>query len=171
MEKKMIRLCYRKIIDASSQKLWDKLVFEASYSELLMQFQLFNQEQKHKDFSMLIQHVPSAEQLHFLVSTAITGYIKQLNEKIPDVTNNLGKTFLSFKQYRFEITNSNIKDKSKHQVAVNFYSVPFIWYTTVGNQLIVSDLQQTESMDAEVLTEQFSLQPFLSIYSIKAFAS
>ena len=167
MENKIIRLCYRKIIDASSQKQWDKLVFEDSFTELLMQFQLYNQQGKYHTFADLINNVSAAEKLHFLVGTAITNYVKQLNEKVPDITNNNGKTFLSFKQFRFEIINSDVKNKSKHQVAVNFYTEPLVWHATVANQLIVAEYKQTENNIEEVLTEQFSLQPFLSIYSIK----
>ncbi|MBG9375828.1 hypothetical protein I5907_06250 [Panacibacter sp. DH6] len=171
MERTIIRLCYRKIIDATAQKPWDKLVFDASYSEFLMQFQLYNQQNKYTDFSTVVQQVTGADKLHFLVSTAVTGYLKQLNEKVPDVLNNAGKTFLTFKHFRFEIINSNTRDKSKHQVAVNFYSEPLLWYTTVGSQLIVAPVTEAANMEAEMLTEQFSLQPFLSIYSIKTMSS
>ena len=74
MAKKIIRLCYRKVIDASSSKKWDKYVFESTYTEFLMQAQLYNQEKKYSSFSELIQNVPAAEKLHFLVSGAVVGY-------------------------------------------------------------------------------------------------
>ena len=53
MAKKIIRLCYRKVIDASSSKQWDKYVFESTYTEFLMQAQFYNQEKKYSSFGEL----------------------------------------------------------------------------------------------------------------------
>ncbi len=165
MTQKIIRLCYRKLIDASSQKPWDKYVFESTYAEFLMQAQFYNPEKKYHTFSELLIHVPAAEKLHFLVSAAVTGYLSQLNGIIPDILNNLGKHFLHFKNYRFEIINSDINNKASHQVAVNFYSEPLIWHDTIGNYLLVSAAGE-EKKEEGVLTDLVQLQPFLSIYSL-----
>jgi hypothetical protein len=165
MNKRTIKLCYRKVIDSTSQKQWDKLLFEDSYREFLMQAQFYNQEKKYSAFSDIINNVPGAEKLHFLVSSSVIGYLKQLNGIVPDVLNSLGKHFLPFKNYRFEIINSDIKDKSKHQVAINFFSEPLTWHDTIGNQLLISLNEKDEN--AEYLTELFLMQPFLSIYSLK----
>ncbi|GAA3923615.1 hypothetical protein GO495_02755 [Chitinophaga oryziterrae] len=162
---RVIRLLYRKIIDASSQSAWEKLVFNDSYTEFIMQAQLYNQEKKYITFGELIAYVPNAEKLHFLVSGSVVGYLKQLNRKVPDILNNSGKLFLPFSNYKFEIINSDIKDKSKHQVAVNFMSEPLTWYDTIGNQLLVA--LDTTPVNDEILTEQFAMQPFLSICSLK----
>lgn len=156
---------YRKIIDVNSQQAWEKYVFNDSYTEFLMQAQFYNQEKKYTTFGELIAHVPNAEKLHFLVSGSIIGYLKQLNGKVPDILNNTGKLFLPFSGYKFEIINSDIKDKAKHQVAVNFMSEPLTWYDTINNQLLVS--VHTDLVNDEILTEMFSMQPFLTIYSLK----
>ena len=166
MKKKTIRFCYRKIIDANTQKVWDKYVFDNSYTELLMQFQFYNTERKFTTFSELLWNVPAADKLHFLVSASVTGYIRQLNEQIPDISNNLGKSFLRFKDYRFEIINSDIKDKTKHVVAVNFYSEPAVWHDTIGDYVFLS-LLNDETTTEEKLTHLVQLQPFFSIYSFK----
>ena len=47
MPNRTITLCYRKVIDASAAKPWEKLVFEDSYTEFKMQAQLYNQEKKY----------------------------------------------------------------------------------------------------------------------------
>lgn len=164
--KGIIRLCYRKVIDASSQKAWDKLVFESTYKEFLMQAQLYNQEKKYSSFSELLQNVPGADKLHFLVSSAIVGYLQQLEGKVPDIVNNLGKHFLAFKNYRFEMINSDIKNKAGHQVAINFFSEPLTWHDAIDNYLLVSP-DNAEKNDDGVLTDMVQLQPFLSIYSLK----
>ena len=166
MAKKIIRLCYRKVIDASSQKTWDKYVFDSTYTEFLMQSQYYNQEKKYSSFGELIQNVPGAEKLHFLVSAALVCYLKQLDGVIPDILNNLGKHFLKFTGYRFEIINSDIKNKTNHQVAINFFSEPLAWHDTVGGYLLVSLLNGEKNEDG-FLTDLVQLQSFLSIYSLK----
>jgi hypothetical protein len=165
MQEQIIRLCYRKIINASSPKAWERYVFDDTYSEFILQAQFFNQDKKYRSFAEILHQVPGADQLHFLVSAAITGYVEQLQQKTPDITNSLGKLFLSFKHYRFEIINSDISEKGKHQVAINFYSEPLTWLATIGNQLLVTSAHKTEI--GERLTDMFSMQPFLSIHSIQ----
>lgn len=167
MKKGIIRLLYRKIIDASSSKIWEKLVFDQSYTEFLMQSQLYNQEKKYSTFGELITHVPGAEKLHFLVSASVTGYVQQLNGKVPDILNNTGKHFLPFRNFRFEIINSDIRNKEQHQVAINFVSEPLTWYDTIGDRLLVAINGKEDGPGDEVVTELFSLQPFLSIHSLK----
>ena len=141
-------------------------MFDSPYAEFLMQSQYYNQEKKYRSFSEIIQNVPGAEKLHFLVSAAVVGYLKQLDGIVPDVLNNLGKHFLTFTDYRFEIINSDIKNKTSHQVAINFFSEPLTWYDTLGGYLLVSSLNGEKSEDG-ILTHLVQLQPFLSIYSIK----
>jgi hypothetical protein len=160
-----IRFCYRKIIDATSAKAWERLVHEDSYTEFKMQAQRFNQENKYHTFGEIVQHNPSAEQLHFLVSGAVVPYIQHLEEKVPDVLNVLGKHFLVFKNFRFEIINSHMDDHTKHRVAINFYSEPLVWIDTVGDKMIVST--NNEATGGEWPTETMVLSPFLSICSVK----
>jgi len=164
MEKRTITLCYRKVIDINSTKPWDKLVFEDSYKEFKMQAQLFNQEKKHHTFSALIYNVKGAEQLHFLVSGAIINYLRQLNDVVPDIVNNIGRQFLTFKQFKFEIINSDLNDSSKHVIAINFYSEPLIWHETIAQFLLTSP---TNLPKGETLTDLFTIQPFLTIHSIQ----
>ena len=165
MQKAIIRLCYRKVIDINSTKPWDKFVFDDTYTEFLLQSQLYNQEKKYASFSDIITHVPAAEKLHFLVSAAAIGYLQQLHGKMPDLLNNLGRLFLPFTHYRFEIINSSTKDKTKHQVAINFFTGDLVWHDTINNQLLLSIPGNMEN--GEILTELFTLLPFVSIYSLK----
>lgn len=163
MNDRIITLCYRKIVDSKSNGSWDKLVFDDSFFEFRLQAQFYNQEKKYNTYVQLVQHVPSSSKLPFLVSAAITGYIQQLNERIPDIPDSLGKQFLVFKAYQFEIINSNINNKADHQVAVNFYSEPLIWHDTIGDQLLVS---VADNNDSEIKPDLFQLRPFLAIYSM-----
>ncbi|WP_293312682.1 hypothetical protein [Pedobacter sp. UBA5917] len=165
MSKKVITLCYRKIIDAGNTGYWDKLVHEDSFAEFKMQAQFYNQEQQFTTFAEILLNVPEAEKLHFLVSAAITGYLRQLNGIIPDILDNLGRRFLTFENFKFELINSDINDPEKHKVAVNFFSKPLIWHDTIDNLLLVSQFK--ENNEEEIFTNLFQLQPFVSIHSIK----
>lgn len=166
MPKRIIRICYRKIIDASSQKAWDKLVFESSYKEFQMQSQFYNQEKNFSSFAELLINVPASEKLHFLVSSSVIGYLQQLNGIMPDVLDKLGRHFMKFKNFRFEIINSDIKEKSMHKVAINFFSDPLVWHDTIGNYLLISATDGEKTKDG-LLTRLVELQPFNSIYSLK----
>lgn len=166
MTKRIIRLCYRKVIDASSQKQWDQYVFESTYSEYLLQSQLYDPGRKFDSFSELLVHVPGAEKLHFLVSAAVTGYLQQLEGKIPDILNSLGKQFLVFSNYRFEIINTSRSNKNNHRATISFFSEPMIWHDTIGTNLLLSPVAREATNDG-VLTELFPIQPFVSIYSFK----
>jgi hypothetical protein len=166
MVKQHIRLLYRKIIDAHSRKTWEQHVFEDSYTELLMQAQYFDQEKKYSTLGELLTYVPGAEKLHFLVSPSVMPHRLPLNGKVPDILNATGQHFLPFKNFRFEIINSNIRQKAQHQVAINFLSEPVTWYNTIGNQLLVT-LNDTPDEEGRILTELLTLQPFLNIHDIK----
>jgi hypothetical protein len=164
MEKRIITLCYRKIIDINSYKAWDKLVFEDSYKEFKLQAQFYNQDKKYNTFSELAHHVKGAEKLHFLVSGAIIDYLRKLNDIVPDIANNIGKSFIMFKQFKFELINSDLNHIDKHVIAINFYSEPLVWHDTIAPYLLTSKIDETEG---EVLTDMFAIQPFLTIHSIK----
>lgn len=163
MQQQVITFCYRKIIDVNSSGIWEKLVYEDTYTEFLLQVQNYDREKKYSSYSQLIRYVPDAGKLSFLVSSACIGYLQQLNEKIPDIADIMGRQFLQFKSFHFEIINSDTQNKSVHQVAINFYSEALLWHHTVANYLLVSELTD-ENIH---LTNMVQLIPFLSIHSLK----
>ncbi|WP_316832593.1 hypothetical protein [Pedobacter aquatilis] len=165
MAEKIITLCYRKIIDSTNTNPWDKFVHEDSFAEFKMQAQFYNQEQKYNSFAELMLNVQGAEKLHFLVGGAIIGYLQQLKNVIPDILDNLGRRFLSFDNFKFELINSDINTIEKHKIALNFFSKPLVWHDTIGSHLLVSQFK--ENQEEEVFTNLFQLQPFLSIHSVK----
>lgn len=167
MAKGIIRLLYRKEIDINSTRLWEKCAFNDSYQEYLMQSQLYNKDRKYTSFAELQANMPNAEKLHFLVSASITGYIRQFNGVVPDIINAFGKQFLPFKGYRFEIISSDITNAAKHRIAINFITEPLTWINTIGSQLLIAFNAPGDDTQEEMLTELFTLQPFLSIHSYK----
>jgi len=160
---KSVVFCYRKVIDSNAVLPWEKMVFEDSYLEFKMQFQYYNQQRLYYTFAELSQQDTNADNLHFLISPTISGYLKQLNGKIPDILNTIGKRFMKFEKYQFELINSDIRNISNHQIAINFYSEPLLWLDTIDDYLLLSDVIPQEET---VLTNLFRLQPFVNIHSL-----
>ncbi|WDF79969.1 hypothetical protein PQ469_08115 [Mucilaginibacter sp. KACC 22773] len=167
MDTRVITLCYRKIIDINSAKQWDKVVFEASYMEFKMQAQNYSHGTAFTSYADLLKHVPNAKRLAGMVTPAITGYLQQLNGIVPDVLNNVGKRFLKFNKFQFEIINSDINDKARHQVAVNFYTEALAWHDTIADFLLVADYRPEATGDEEVLSNLFKLPPYVNIHSLQ----
>lgn len=163
---RLITLAYRKIIDANATRPWDKLVLEDSYRELRMQAQRYNPQGQYRTFGELLHHVPGAEQLHFLVGGSVAGYVQQLGGTVPDIVNNVGRYFLKFKRYQFELINSHLHDPSRHQVAINFYAEPLRWHDTIAPYLLVSEAAAPAEAGGEMLTHLVQLQPYLTIHAL-----
>jgi len=166
MPKQIITLCYRKIIRPGATLLWDKMVHDDSYMEFKMQAQNYSAGTSYTSYAELIRHFPNAQKLPAMVSPAITGYVQQLNNIIPDILNTLGRRFLKFNTFQFEIINSDITDQDKHTIAINFFSEPLLWHDKIDNYLLVSVYNDQVAVDDEVLTNLFQLQPYLNIHSI-----
>ena len=131
-----------------------------------MQQQFYNTEKKYQTFASLLNDVPAAEKLHFLSSTAAVGYLRQLNGFIPDVYNNRGNRFLTFNDFKFEIIDSDFTDKTKHRVAISFFSDGFVWHETVADYMLLSSVDAGQTKDG-VFTHMLRMQPYLDIYSLK----
>jgi len=169
MAKDLIRLSYRKVIDASSQKLWEKYVFDDTYLEFFMQAQSFNPGDRYTTFQELIEHVPGAEKLHNMTSRAALGYIRQLNNLMPDIMNQAGQLSVPFSQFKFEIIQSHVATKDAHKIAISFYSNPITWIDTVGNILLIAYGDQREALNngSSVDTDMIPIQPNLTITSFQ----
>lgn len=170
MQERVIILCYRKIIDIRSVKQWDKLVFESTYLEFKMQAQNFSQGTSYTSYAELLRNVPNARRLTGMVTPSVTGYIQQLGSIMPDILNNIGRRFLTFSKFQLEIINSDINDKDKHQVAVNFYSQPLIWHDTIDSYLLISDHTPEIPLFTEnnnISTNLMQLQPYINISSLQ----
>jgi hypothetical protein len=166
MQQKLIRLSYTKRISSSNSAVWDQLVVNSTWQELLMQSQYYDQQKQYSTFRQLLREVPAAERLHFLVSASVVGYLKQLNGIVPDVLNKRGIPFLLFNDFKFEIVDSDFNDQTKHEVQITFYSDPVLWHDTIGEALLLSNPQEPITKDG-ALTHLLQLQPSVGIYSLK----
>lgn len=160
---RIIRLCYRKIIDSHSLNAWERAVFDATHLEFYMQAQRLDPDGTFTTFQEITENIPNAGQLHYLTSTAAIGYIRQLKDTMPDIANASGMLCLPFKEFKFEIVQSHTEDKARHKIAIWFYSEPVIWIDTLGNQLLISYQSEVLRSGVAVETDLITLVPFLSI--------
>lgn len=130
-----------------------------------MQAQSYNPNNTYHTFQEIVQHVAHADRLHYLTSRAAVGYIRQLNQQIPDILNTLGKRCLPFTKFTFEIIQSDLHHQDAHKVAIHFYSDPITWLDSFQNTLLIAYGDQREAIFAgnEVETDLIELQPYLSI--------
>jgi hypothetical protein len=165
--KGLIRLSFRKVIDGTSAKRWDRAVFDETYQEFYMQAQQYDQAGVYQTFQELLTNVPRAEELHYLTSRVAMGYLQQLKQVIPDLLNASGQEVVPFTQFKFEILASDVNQKDAHKVAITFYSDPITWIDTLGNALFVAygDQRQTLAEGSEVNTDLLALQPNLTIWT------
>lgn len=146
MMKGIIRLSYLKLIDSATIGTWEKLMREDTHREFYMQAQQLYREGKSATFQEMAQNLPNADQLHERVSTAAVNYIRQMEEKTPDVVNMLGKRCIPFRQFQFEMLQSHIRDIQQHRVAIHFYSEPMTWLATVDRHLLLASGDQTKAL-------------------------
>ncbi len=161
----IIRLCYRKIIDHSVTEAWDRAVFDATHMEFYMQAQRLDPTGKYTTFKELYDNIPDAQHLHYLASSAAMGYIKLLNDIIPDIKNQLGELCLPFHDFKLEILQSHLEHKSFHKISISFFSDPLSWINTVGERILISKGDRSESLRSglEIDTDLIAIVPKLSI--------
>lgn len=165
----VVKLVYTKVIDAGSAAVWDKHVFEDTHREFFMQAQQFDQQGRFETYTDMLQHVPKAENINYLVSTAAVGYLKQLKGFFPDVLNTMGKACVPFSNFKFELVQSHIKNKSLHKVAIHLYSETLVWIDSIDKHFVFALAQDHEKLVAgtEVDTHTVLLLPNVGIASIK----
>ncbi|HEX5168855.1 MAG TPA: hypothetical protein VFW11_06760 [Cyclobacteriaceae bacterium] len=130
-----------------------------------MQAQQFDQTGKYAMFQELLRNNPKADQMHYLVSTAAMGYVRQLNEWMPDVVNVYGAACVPFNNFKFELIQSRNRDKNLHVVQIDFYSEWLTWIGNVGDQLIFGQGEQLAkiALGDSVTTDTMHFNRHLSI--------
>lgn len=160
-----ISFCYKKTIEAGCTLPWEKEVFALTYQEFKMQAQYYAATFRFYTFKELLEQNKAADKLHFLVSAAAISHLKQLNNIIPDICNNIGEQFLTFNQYRFVINNSDINQPAIHSVSIYFYSDPIFWLGNAGTFMLLTTAFDNDSVAKS--TNLLQIIPNLQINSFK----
>ena len=160
-----ITLAYKQVIDSTAAGLFEQQVLHASYMEYLLKSQTYNPQGKFKTFTELKAHDGRANSLHYKTGFAADGYISTLNKQIPHLHTTLDQS-VAFSTYQFEVIESDITDKSRHKIAITYFTGPLILHAVIGNYLLLSDNYNVNETEKEIpSTYLIELQKFLSINS------
>jgi len=165
----VIQLAYRKVIDVHSTVEWEHDLFVDTYHEFCMQAQFYDQSGALATYEELVRAFPRAEKLHGLVSTAAIGYLRKLNQTIPDVVNLSGKPWIPFENFQFEIVGSHRHLRDKHRVAITFFSKEVLWIASYHDRLLVAPVDQHELLIAgqKIQPDSVTLNTNIFIHSFQ----
>lgn len=165
MQKALIKLIYRHIIDAASVTDLEKQIFEATYNEFLLKSQAYNQQSQFKTFSEMKNADGRANSLHYKTSFAVIHFINAFNNKIPFLFDTLEKNIV-FDSFHFELIESHVIDKTRHRVAINFITADLTLNAMLGNYFLLSEGNRlNEPAGKTVETFMLKMQTGLSVMS------
>lgn len=163
MEKALVKLSFRHIIDINARTPFEQEIFHESYNEFLMQVQAYNREQQFPTWEQVRIANPKSASLHYKVGFSIGLFIKGLQQQIPGLTDTLGNPVL-FAGHQFEIIASDITSKSVHKVAIIYTTDTLTLLGTTSDYLLLAAGDQLTNIQVQqVQTFMLKLQPFLSI--------
>jgi hypothetical protein len=167
MIKGIIKFSFQKIISEAPVLHWDKYVFDATWMEYKMQAANYNQQTKETLFTNLLHQNPNAIKLHDAVSTAAIGYLQQLKGIIPALADAHAKEIIPFKNFKFNIIQSDMIDIKQHKVEIIFISEPVTLIDVFNNHYLIAvgDKQKEISAGHEVETILIPQTNHLSILS------
>ncbi|UKJ06506.1 hypothetical protein [Solitalea lacus] len=160
----LIKLGFKHLFTIKSSTVFEQNVFQDSYNELLMQAQAFDVENRYTNWQQLAKAIPKAAQtLPYKAGFAIGLYIHKLNRIVPNFTDNIGNPLL-FNEHKFEIIQSDFKDKSKHVVALTYITDTLILIDSFGEYLILAYKEQSTDNTLKS-TFTIKMQPGISVVS------
>ncbi|UZT97980.1 hypothetical protein ODZ84_22920 [Chryseobacterium fluminis] len=159
--KRKIRLAFRIVIDQKSEMIWDKYIFRDTYFEYKIQHQVFDsQENPVKNYWELMAKNPNAAQISFLLSSAVSNYVLQLNGEIKSLPDVLGNTFFPIENFKLDLVSSNTEDPSKHKIGLTFFTPEFLLIDIIDNKYLLSkDVESENSFE----TFMFAFHPAVGI--------
>lgn len=163
MKNALIRLSYRQIIDANAQTAFEKEIFNESYNEFMLQVQAYNREQQFSTWEQVKAANPKANSLHYKVGFSIGLFVRELQQRIPGLTDNQDSPIL-FAGHQFEIISSDLTSKAVHKVALIYTTGTLTLFGTVGEYLVLAAGDQlSETQQQPVPTFLLKLRSQLSI--------
>jgi hypothetical protein len=165
MRKSLIKLAYRQIIDATATGRFEKDVFNDSYSEFLIQIQTYNQVNNYTTWREVRTAIPKSNvTLQYKVGFAIGLYVRELNNQIPGLWDNLERMNVPFADYRFELLESDITNRSAHRVALTYLTDSLTLLGTIGEYMVLA-LGDKSKETAPLETFMVAMRPNLAVLS------
>jgi len=158
----LIKLAYRQVINASSEGEFEKKVFQVTYQEFSLKNQAYNPDRKFKTFTEIKANDGRANSLHYKMSFAAGHLIKTLDNNIPGLKDNLGKS-IKFELPQFELIESDIDNIYVHQIALVYTTGTLTLINQLGEFMILAegDISKLTAANTFIL----KMQPNLAIVS------
>lgn len=156
MEKALIKIAFRQVIDQSAQGSFEKDVFEDTYNEFLMQAQAYNPEGAFSTLHEMIANNPKANSLQYKVGFSIGLYVRALQNKIPGLYDSMGRE-ITFGEYNFEMLYSDISNKSAHLVSLTYTTEILTFLGNIGEYMLLANGNRLNVTPGES-TETFLLK-------------
>ncbi|OKS84882.1 hypothetical protein RG47T_0319 [Mucilaginibacter polytrichastri] len=141
------------MIDASAQTDLERNIFHASYQEFRMKSQAYNPDGDLQTFSQMKAKDGRANSLHYKISFAALHFLAPLNNKIPVLTDVMGKQ-LDYDSIVFELIESDIMQIKAHKVGIKFTTGTYVLHQVIGTNLVLSaeDVLNEKSNFTETFT-------------------
>jgi len=137
MEKALIQLAYRQIINEQCKGNFEQNILLVSYNEFLLKSQAYNLDRKFNTFREIVNNDGRANSLHYKLSFPVLPFVEQLQKKIPLLKDNAGKNIV-FDNWQFELIDSDVRHRSQHTIAINYYTDTITVIETLGEYMLLA---------------------------------
>src|SRR5215831_15194756 len=137
MQNALIQLAYRQVITEQCKSSFEQNVWLISYNEFLLKSQAYNLDRKFNTFQEIVNNDGRANSLHYKLSFPVLPFVEQLQKKIPLLTDNAGKNIV-FNSRQFELIDSDIRNRSQHTIAINYYTETISSKETRGEYMLLA---------------------------------
>jgi len=164
MANALIKFAYRQVIDVNSESNFEKSIFSTTYQEFLLKSQAYNTERRFDTYTEMKQNDGRANSLHYKLSFAALHLLHSLDNKIPGLKDNAGRSVL-FETPKFELIESSIADMLLHKVAINYCTGIYTLMGVAGEYLVLAEGDVSDREMADTFT--LKMQPELSVVFYK----
>ena len=145
MERALIQLAYRQVITEPCKSPFEQNVLLVSYNEFLLKSQAYNIERKFNTFREMVNQDGRANSLHYKLSFPVLPFMEQLQKKIPLLKDNAGKNIV-FDTWQFELVDSDITNRSRHTIAINYYTDIITVIETLGKYMLLAAGDRSDNL-------------------------
>ena len=165
MPKAIVQLTYRQVIDHNATGLFERTVFNQTFTEFTYKCQEYNPGGKYLSLTEMIANNPKANSLHYKVALSIFNTMKELNNIIPRLNNSLGIANIPFAGYEMRILESNPINQADHLLAIDYTTAAMPLLAIVNDYFLLASSVEKEETTSAYQTFMLRMQPALTISS------
>ena len=145
MQNALIQLAYRQVITEQCKSPFEQNVLFVSYNEFLLKSQAYNLDRKFNTFREMVNNDGRANSLHYKLSFPVLPFIEQQQKKIPLLKDNAGRSVV-FNTCQFELIDSDIRNRSLHTIAINYYTDTITVIETLGEYMLLAEGDRSDNL-------------------------